>query len=77
MSGTTPLTGNGTLFRFNMNTFLSSNNEVIPVPCGLIQNRPYVLIDCIPGHYNSSSMRKHITINQIIRSRLFIIAADA
>ncbi len=49
MSGSTPLTGNGTLFKFTMNTYLSSNNDVIPVPCGLTQNRPYVLIDSIPG----------------------------
>jgi len=49
MSGSTPLTGNGTLFKFTMNTYLSSNNDVIVVPCGLTQNRPYVLIDSIPG----------------------------
>lgn len=49
MSGTSPLAGSGTLFRFRMNAYLSSKNDLIPLPCGFVQNRPYVLVDSIAG----------------------------
>jgi hypothetical protein len=53
MSGTTPLKEgpDSVLFKFNMNTFISSRtNTVINLPCTFVPNdRPYILVDTIWG----------------------------
>lgn len=52
MSGTTPLAAgaNDVLFKFRMNTFLSSNDgDIKPIPCGFTRQYPYMEVDTIPG----------------------------
>jgi hypothetical protein len=53
MSGSTPLkaTAGDVLFKFSLNTYISSiTDNPISIPCDLkLINRPYILIDTIPG----------------------------
>ncbi len=52
MSGTTPLAAgsNDVLFKFRMNTFLSSNDgDIKTIPCGFTRQFRYMEVDTFPG----------------------------